>query len=189
MDFSYEYTDEQQRFREQVSGWLDANLPENVDALLDSPDAGPSLRDVSAELGRRGWLAPSQSAESGGAGLSPDQTVVILEELNRRGLLWLVDGEAQSLRQALGTWDSSGQKTELVTALSRGTLSVWRHRIALSPQSNGEVGLDPDSVGIMATPDADGYLLNGSGMYAGYGSRPGHTLDGSPRFTGLRLAE
>lgn len=172
MDFSYEYTEEQQRFRERVSGWLDANLPDDVDALLDLPDAETSLRDVSLELGRRGWLAPSISVESGGAGLAPDETVVILEELNRRSLLWLVDGEAQSLRQAISSWGSGGIRTDLVRALAVGERSVWRHRIALSPQSDGEVGLDPDSVGITAVPDADGYLLNGTGMFTGFGSRP-----------------
>ena len=172
MDFSYEYTDEQQRFRERVSGWLDANVPGDVDALLDSEEAEPTLRTISIELGRRGWLAPSEPASSGGAGLSPDLTVVILEELNRRGLLWLVDGEAQSLRQAMAAWGSGSVRSKLVTSLSAGERCVWRHRIALSPLSSGEVGLDPDSVGITAAPDADGYLLNGTGMYSGYGSRP-----------------
>ncbi len=172
MDFSYEYTEEQQRFREQVSGWLDANLPAHVDALLDSPDAETTLRDVSVDLGRKGWLAPSEPTPAGGAGLSPDETVVILEELNRRSLLWLVDGEAQSLRQAVAAWGSEGISTHLVRALAAGERCVWRHRIALSPQSDGEVGLDPDSVGISAVPDADGYLLNGTGMYTGHGSRP-----------------
>ena len=172
MDFSYEYTEEQQRFRERVSAWLDANIPGDVDVLMDSVDGESVLSDISTELGRRGWLAPSEPNSTGGAGLSPDETVVVLEELNRRSLLWQVDGEAQSLRQAIAAWSSSGVGTDLVRALSAGESSVWRHRIALSPQSGGEVGLDPDSVGIAAAPDADGYLLNGTGMYTGVGSRP-----------------
>ena len=172
MDFSYEYTEEQARFREQVAGWLDANVPDNADELLDSPDAAASLRDISIELGRRGWLAPSDPVETGGAGLAPDQTVVILEELNRLGLLWLVDGEAQALRQAVSAQDSGGQRTSLIRSLATGETSVWRHRIAMSPQPSGEVALDPDSVGIIAVPDADGYLLNGTGMYTGFGVRP-----------------
>ena len=172
MDFAYEYTEEQQRFRELVSGWLDANIPDEVGALLDSPDAEPTLRGLSIELGSKGWLAPTEPATSVCAGLSPDETVVILEELNRRGLLWLVDGEAQSLRQAMATWGSGSISADLIRALSAGERSVWRHRIALSPQSEGEVGLDPDSVGITAVPDADGYLLNGTGMFTGIGSRP-----------------
>ncbi len=172
MDFSYEYTDEQERFRAEVSGWLDANIPGDVDSLMESADSASSLRDIARELGRKGWLAPSEPVERGGAGLSADQVVVILEEMNRRGLLWLIDGEAQALRQALAAWSSGGVRTDLAASLSTGERTVWRHRIALSRHSDGEMGLDPDSVGIFAAPDADGYLLNGTGMYAGYGSRP-----------------
>ena len=172
MDFSYEYTKEQKRFREQVSGWFDANIPEDVNALLDSPDAETSFRDISLELGCKGWLAPAEPAATGGVGLSPDQAVVIIEELNRRGLLWLIDGEAQELRSAISGWGHAGSCADLVRALAAGENSVWKHRISLSPQSGGDVALDPDSVGIIATPDADGYLLNGAGMYTGYESRP-----------------
>ena len=172
MDFSYEYTEEQQRFREQVTAWLDSNAPGNVDALLDSPDGASVLSELSNQLGRKGWLAPSEPVEGGGAGLSPDQTVVILEELNLRGLLWLVEGEVQSLRCAIGNWDSTNLRSDLLRSLARGECSVWRHRIALSPVSSGDVGLEPDSVGVTAIADADGYLLNGTGLYTGHGSRP-----------------
>ena len=172
MDFSYDYTAEQQRFREQVSKWLDANVPRDMDALLDSPGGASVLSDLAINLGRKGWLAPSEPVASGGAGLSPDRTVVVLEELNRRGLLWLVDGEAQALRRAIGIWDSAEHRTDLARSLAAGESAVWRHRIALSPLPDGDSALDPDSVGITAIPDADGYLLNGTGMYTGHGARP-----------------
>ena len=172
MDFSYEYTAEQQRFRTRVSEWLDSNVPPNVNALIESPNGASSLSDLSIKLGRKGWLAPSEPASNGGAGLSPDQTVIILEEMNHRGLLWLVDGEAQALRRAIGSWDSTGRRTDLVRSLATGAIAVWRHRITLSPQPDGDVALDPDSVGITATPDADGYLLNGTGVYTGHEARP-----------------
>ena len=173
MDFSYEYTAEQQRFRAQVSGWLNANVPDDMDALIDSPYGASTLAGLSIELGRKGWLAPSEPTDSGGAGLSPDQTVVILEELNRRGLLWLVEGETQALRCAIGNWDSANSKTGLVRPLATGQKTVWQHRIGLSPQPDGDIGLDPDSVGITATPDADGYILNGTGIFTtGHGTRP-----------------
>ena len=172
MDFSYEYTTEQQQFREQVSEWLESNVPDNVDVLIDSPDGASALSDLSIKLGRRGWLAPSESTGGGGGGLSPDQTVIVLEELNRRGLLWLVEGEAQALRSAIGTWDPTSARLSLLRSLPKGNVNVWRHCIALSPLTGGDVALDPDSVGITAIPDADGYILNGTGMYAGRVTRP-----------------
>ena len=142
-------------------------------ALIDSPDGdASSLAELSVKLGTRGWLAPSESIDDGGRGLSPDQTVIVLEELNRRGLLWLVEGEAQALRSAIGIWDPTSARLSLLRSLPKGDVKVWRHRIALSPLTGGDVALDPDSVGVTAVPDADGYLLNGTGMYAGRVTRP-----------------
>lgn len=172
MDFSYHYTDEQQNFRLSVSEWLDRNAPADADSLHDLPEGAVALAQLSREIGSMGWLTPSESAEYGGAALSADMTVVVLEELNRRGLLSLVQGEAQTLRAALMIWGSEGQRTHLVRSLGRGERTVWRHQISLSPRSGGVAVLDYDSVSLTATPDADGYLVNGSGMFRGLGDTP-----------------
>ncbi len=173
MDFSYHYTAEQQDFRRTVFRWLDQNVPRNADALHDSPEGVAALVLLSREIGSVGWLAPSESAENGGAGLSPDLTVVVLEELNRRGLISLVQGEAQALRTALLGWGTETQRTQFVGSLSRGERTVWRHEVSVSPRSDGPSALDIDSVGISAKPDADGYIVNGSGMFRGLGGVPG----------------
>ena len=172
MDFSYHYTQEQQDFRRAVTEWLERNVPENVEALYDSAEGAGALVRLSREIGGMGWLAPSESVGDGGAGLSADMTVVVLEELNRRGLLSLVQGEAQALRAALVGWGTVGQWTRLVRSLSRGERVVWRHEVSVSRGSGGSVGLDADSVGLSAAPDADGYIVNGSGMFRGLGVAP-----------------
>ena len=100
MDFSYHYTPEQEDFRAEVSLWLDQNVPKDVGVLLDSAESYSEIRRLVRRLGAKGWLAPGDPNELGGAGLSPDLTVIVLEELNQRGLLWLVDGEAGALRSA-----------------------------------------------------------------------------------------
>ncbi len=172
MDFSYHYTAEQQDFRRVVSDWLDKNVPENVEALYDAVDGGTALAQISRAVGEMGWLVPSESVENGGAGLSTDMTVVVLEELNRRGLLWMAQGEGQALRAALVGWGTEGQRGRLVRALSRGERSVWRHEVSVSRGTDGSAVLDPDSVGLTATPDADGYIVNGVGMFRGLGGAP-----------------
>ena len=172
MDFSYHYTTEQQDFRRTVREWLDRNVPENADALYDAVEGATVLTRLSREIGDMGWLAPSESAENGGAALSADLTVVVLEELNRRGLLSLVQGEVQSLRTALVGWGTEAQRRRLVRVLSRGERAVWRHDISVSRRSGGAPALDHDSVGLTATPDADGYIVNGSGMFRGLAATP-----------------
>lgn len=172
MDFSYHYTTEQEDFRSAVSEWLDGNAPSDAGVLYDSVEGADALARLSREIGGMGWLAPSESAEDGGAALSADMTVVVLEELNRRGLLSLVQGEAQALRAALVGWGTEAQRTRLVRSLARGERAVWRHEVSMSRGSGGSVTLDADSVGVSATPDADGYIVNGSGMFRGLGDMP-----------------
>lgn len=172
MDFSYHYTSEQQDFRRTVSEWLDRKAPADADVLYDSPEGAAALDKLSRRIGERGWLAPSEYAENGGAALSADLTVVVLEELNRWGLLSLVQGEAQALRTALVGWGAEEQRAGLVRSLSRGERSVWRYEVSVSPRSDGSAALDCDSVGPTATPDADGYIVNGAGMFRGLGDRP-----------------
>ena len=167
MDFSYHYTPEQEDFRAEVSGWLDLNAPADAGALFDSSEHAPHLRQLTRQLGAKGWLAPGDSEDSGGVGLSPDLTVIVLEELNRRGLLSLVDGETQALRSALIGHGTPEQRSALIRDLALGERSVWRHAIAVS----SDRGLDSDSVGIAAIPDADGYLLNGEGYFTGVADR------------------
>lgn len=173
MNFSYYHTAEQQDFREIVSGWLDRNAPADAGVLYDSLEGAEALDELSRMIGEMGWLAPSESSEQGGASLSADMTVVVLEELNRRGLLSLVHGEAQALRTALLGWGTESQRTRLVRSLSSGERSVWRHEVSVSRHSDGSVALDHDSVGLTATLDADGYIVNGVGMFRGLGNTPG----------------
>ena len=172
MDFSYQYTHDQQDFRETVSGWMDDNIPADADALYDSREGASTLIRLSRRLGCKGWLALPGSAEDGGAALSLDQTVVVLEELNRRGLLSLVQDEAQALRTALGAWGNESQCAGLVKSLAAGRRTVWRHQVSMSSRKGGSVVLDTNSVGLIAESDADGYLLNGSALFLGLGDAP-----------------
>lgn len=168
LDFSYHYTPEQEDFRAEVSLWLDQNVPKDVGVLLDSAESDSEIRRLVRRLGAKGWLAPGDPNELGGAGLSPDLTVIVLEELNQRGLLWLVDGEAGALRSALIGHGTPEQCSTLVRDLAIGGRAVWRHSTSVS--SGG--GLDTDSVGIAAKSDADGYLVSGEGYFTGVSDCP-----------------
>ncbi len=172
MDFSYEYTSEQQAFRAEVSDWLDRNAPLDANALLDTAEGRSGLRALADRLGDIGWLAPSEPPADSGGGLSPDHAVVLLEELNRCGLLFIVQDEAQSLRTALVQWRPPGHSSDLALSLASGRRTVWRQSVTVFPQTDGAPTLDPDSVGVTATPDADGYILNGAGLFTGSAPHP-----------------
>ena len=168
MDFAYHYTDEQERFRAEVSAWLDAQ---------DTP-ANPSwaqLRRLRLALGGLGWLAPSEPTEDGGAGMTPDHAVVVMEELDKRGLLAVFDDTGAQLRRALRDGGSDGLRRELLPSLAAGGAVVWR--MTLDPHAEP----DAASLGVRARPDGDGFILNGEAAFSGDGPEPSHlwTLAGS----------
>lgn len=164
MDFAYHYTDEQHRFRAEVSAWLDANAPPDTARAADDP----SWQRLRLALGEKGWLAPSLSVEQGGAGLTPDHTVVVLEELDRRGLLSVHDAAGAQLRSALLDAGSESLRLELLPALARGKAVVWRMVLDAHAQPGG------DTLGVSARPDADGFILDGESAFTGAGVSPTH---------------
>ncbi len=162
MDFAYHYTESQETFRREISAWLDTVLPGDVEGIRDSGSAGlRAHEDFRRELGARGWLAPLDSREQGGAGLSPDENVVLLEELNRRGVLFFLQDAAMAVRSAVLKWGSEDQKSRLVTGLAKGRVEVWRQRY-----------IEGDPLELIAAPDADGYIVTGQAIFSGRGPSP-----------------
>jgi alkylation response protein AidB-like acyl-CoA dehydrogenase len=159
VDFSYQYTEEQQQFRCEVAEWLGKVATYD----LTAPESAQKIREA---LGEKGWLAATDTRESGGAGLTADQNVVILEELNRLGLLFLLEDEAATMRSAVLQWGDESQSNEFVRSIAQGRLEVWKQVV-----SGGDY-LDPDSVGVTATPDGDGYILDGEARFSGLEGKP-----------------
>ena len=173
MDFAYHYTEEQERFRAEVSAWLDAIAPPETTLSTDDPEWGRLRLD----LGEKGWLAPSLPVEQGGAGLTPDHTVVVLEELDRRGLLSVHDAAGAQLRSALLESGPESLREELIPVLASGRAVVWR--IVLDEHAEP----DGDTLGVSASPDGDGFILDGEAAFTGAGGLPTHlwTLAASER--------
>ena len=169
MDFVYHYTDEQALFRREVSSWLDTNLPQNFQPSADTnrSDSGvwQAWKAFRRMLGIKGWLTPGNRADQGGAGLSRSHEVVLLEEMDRRGLRWLMD-ETAILLKAVSQWGSPEQKRNILYAIASGQVICWR------PAFQPEEPLDPHSLGVDARREGDDYILNGRGQYVGLGPIP-----------------
>ena len=84
MDFGVVYTQEQERFRTEVRGWLEENVPEEMKVPYDEKNYTPEMhefwKEKQNELGKKGWLFSTYKKEDGGGGLSPDHRSVIEEE-------------------------------------------------------------------------------------------------------------
>jgi alkylation response protein AidB-like acyl-CoA dehydrogenase len=170
VDFEYHYSEEQERFRSEVLAWLDANLPQE---LKDSGDverldqaALERSRAFQRKLGEKGWLAPTEPVEWGGGGLTPDHALVIIEELGKNGLRWLLEQGNASLRRSIQQWGTDEQKSRYLPEISAGQATLWHH----SMEAGAE--LDPDSLGVQAFLEGDDYILDGRATFVGIGDWP-----------------
>jgi len=88
MDFSLEYTKEQEEFAKEVREWVEENVPNDLASPWDirkmSRDEWQKRLEVSRKLGEKGWLYPQYPREYGGGGLDADHTFVINKELGDR---------------------------------------------------------------------------------------------------------
>ncbi len=90
MDFSPEYTKEQEEFAEEVRAWLDENVPEGLTPVRDaqkmSYEQFQIRREFARRLGKKGWLYASYPRQYGGGGLDVNHSAVIIDELGKRSL-------------------------------------------------------------------------------------------------------
>ena len=170
MDFGYQYTEEQQRFRQEVRTWLEDNIPEELrDGWLpqdQDPAEWESCRAFRRLLGEKGWLSPTEPAAQGGGGLTTSHEMVLFEELENHRLRWFLETPSQSLKQALQPWINQAHTHELLTAINTGLVLLWY------PWLERVKELEQGSIKIQALRDGDDYVLSGHGLFTGHGRRP-----------------
>src|SRR5688500_16865955 len=89
MDFRF--TDQEQAFRQEVSDFLDAELPvelqgtDDTELLVNDDEAWDKTNLFLKKLAKRGWLCPHWPQEYSGAGMNVMQQVIFKEEMTYRG--------------------------------------------------------------------------------------------------------
>ena len=159
MDFEYRYSDEQEQFRQEVSAWLNANLPEGLAAAGGTPRLDSlgweQCQSFRRRLGEKGWLA-----------LSTDLALVFLEELGKKRLGWLLDDGSSAIQAAIHRWGTEDQKNSYLPLLADGGANVWRFF------AEPGVRLDIGNLGIRASREGDYIILDGKDSFAGQGLWP-----------------
>lgn len=91
---NFEFTVEQERFRQEVRAFLDTELPPGWvgylggttgDHVVDSSDSWQVFKDIARKLGNRGWLSLFWPKEYDGESCSHADYLIFLEEIARRG--------------------------------------------------------------------------------------------------------
>ncbi len=162
-------------FRLEVRDWIARNYPDSMRSALqvdgdDTPWGGPRTRytnpDVKLWLQRmaaRGWVTPDWKPEHGGAGLSPDETRVLREELAAAGCRPAVFSFGlMMLSPVLHEFASEEQKQRFLPGIARGE-ARWC-------QGYSEPGAGSDLAGLkMKAEDmGDHWLVNGQKIWTSY---------------------
>jgi 3-oxocholest-4-en-26-oyl-CoA dehydrogenase alpha subunit len=167
MDFEVTYTEDQQRFREEVRSWFEANVPPGIARTPSSPAESQAnyqrRRELGRKLGDKGWLFPMAPKEYGGGGLDLDHTIIVEEEADRFDLSLppFYDTGATLGAPTILVWGTEEQKRTFLPPIHKGAVRVWQ---LLSEPSAGS---DLAGVKMRATRDGDEYVLNGQKVFVG----------------------
>ena len=167
MDFEVTYTDEQQRFRHEVRGWLTANVPTHLNRAPESDDDHSrrylELRELGRKLGSKGWLYPRAPAAYGGGGLDVDHAIILEEEVDRFDLALppYYDSGGRLGAASILVWGTEEQKRAFLPPIYTGQVRTWQ--LLTEPGA----GSDLASVQMTAIRDGDQYVLNGQKIFVG----------------------
>ena len=168
MDFEVTYTEEQQRFRREVRGWLETNVPASVSRTPTSPEDNYrrylELRDLGRKLGAKGWLYPTAPAKYGGGGLDVDHAIILEEEVDRFDLSLppYYDSGGRLGSASILVWGTEEQRQTFLPPIYRGEVRTW--------QLLTEPGAGSDLAGVRMTTavrDGEAYVIKGQKIFVG----------------------
>ena len=162
MDFTTPYTEEQQRFRQEVSTWLDGNIPENMRVPTDPRDLTQEhyyfWKEKRKELAVKGWLYPTFPKQYSGGGLTADHATILSEEFTHARINLAFFSNSWAL-DALLVWGTEEQKQKFLVPLLKGEKTTWYKYT--EPQS----GADLAGIQTRAVKDGDDWLVTGQNVF------------------------
>ena len=154
-----ELTDQERALQAQVRAFCDEHLPRGRFEPGLGMSSGPS-KELSRELGRRGWLGMALPKQYGGSDRSTVDRLVVVEELLRRGAPleqhWTADRQSGVVINRSGTEE---QKRRFLPQIAAGELCFC---IGMSEPDSGS---DLASVQSRAVPVEGGWKLNGTKIW------------------------
>jgi len=162
MDFSEMIlpADDVAYWRDEVVPFYDEHLGEDV---LDRErrEGNGWVPELEIELGKRGWLEPTESSEHGGADLDPVRAALLLgEEARRAGVLFPVKGSHQLVMEVVRRFGSPEVQAEVLAGAAAGTIK------ACLGYTEPDCGSDAAAVTTRAVQDGSHWIVNGQKMFS-----------------------
>ncbi len=157
---NFEFSEEQEKFRKDVSEFLDKEVKEGVIEESESGKGyGPHSWELMRKLGAKRWLAPSFPLEYGGLGLSHIYRYIVLEELDYRNALIVIHGVGSFGIDMAGPiilrYGSDDLKREFLPRIATGEIEF-----ALG-YTEPDAGSDLSRIAIHAVEDGDDFIITG----------------------------
>jgi alkylation response protein AidB-like acyl-CoA dehydrogenase len=161
---NFEFTVEQERFRQEVRAFLDAKLPPgwvgylggtSGDHVVDSSEGWQVFKDIARKLGEKGWLSLFWPKEYGGESRSYVDYLIFSEEIARRGSPGYNPIAIKMLAPTLIDYGTEEQKERYLKPIARGE-EFWCEGF-----SEPGAGSDLASLQTKAIKDGNYFIING----------------------------
>lgn len=168
MNFSLDYTPEQEKFAKEVRNWLDKNIPKDLiypaETTKMTDEQWQKRLEFRQKLGKKCWLYPEYPTKYGGGGLSPDLAFVLYEETDQRhiGLSAMQDGALMGAGiTACGTEE---QKARYLPEIYTGKVRCWQ--LFTEPEAGSDEA-NQQTNALIGVPDGDDFVVNGQKIFVG----------------------
>ena len=167
------YPPEANAYREQIRGFLGANLPADWKGIgaLSHDDAVAFSHRWRATLSANGYLALNWPKEYSGAGLTPLESVVLAEEFARAGVPTGGPNDGFGIGMLGNTmlrWGTEEQKRHYLPKVLSGE-HLW-----CQGYSEPAAGSDLGNLGCRAVLDGDEWVINGQKIWTTQGHLANH---------------
>lgn len=155
----FAFTDEQEQFREAIRRFLQEKSPTTeVRRLMDTPEGYDSdvWRQLTVQLALPGIHIPEQY---GGGGFGMVELCIVTEEMGRALLCAPYFSTSVLTTNAIMNAGSEAQQASLLPDLAAGK------RLAALGVTEGNGQWDPKEIELTATPQRDGFQLDGAKSY------------------------
>ncbi len=170
MDFSLEYTKEQEEFAKEVRQWIEENVPKNLmrprDPCKKSDEQRRMRREIGRKLGEKGWLVPTYPREYGGGGLDVDHAFVITQEFDeaKLGVPPYDDIGISLAAPAILVSGTEEQKKRFLPPILKGKVITWQ--LFTEPEA-GTDEANQQTNALRHTKDKDHFIVNGQKIFVG----------------------
>ena len=187
MDFGF--TEEQKKLRKEVHEFFVNELPVDHGSgrVAMTEEQLAFEMELQKKAGKKGYLAPGWSKESGGLGLTDMEQGIVLEETGYWGVSWPGGQGLRVCGPPLHLFGTEEQKKKFLPPIAKGEV-IWYQAF-----TEPDAGSDEANVQLRAVEDGDDYILNGQKTFitapgpADYLYTLARTQDITPPHRGISL--